>query len=180
MIYLSLLIKFWKEMVIAVLIILLLGLMMHFDSKERKYQKELVNKDLAYVSLKEEMSNKLLEQQNQSIRKINDLNREYLVLKEKHLNAIKQFSSERNALNGDINRLSEQVYKVGNRDGSDKGGNPSSTTSVQRGELRTLQNTLIMCTARYSDMAEESDRLQNSVVTLEDAWKQLEEKYNQE
>lgn len=179
MIYLSLLIKFWKEMVIAILIILLLGLMMHFDSKERKYQKQLVDKDLAYVSLKENMSSKLLEQQNQTIRKVNDLNRDYEILREKHLNAVKQFSSERNALNGDINRLSEQVYNIGNRDGSDKDSNPSSTTSVSRGELRTLQDTLILCTTRYADMAEESDKLQNSVVTLQDAWKQLEEKYNQ-
>lgn len=179
MIYLSLLIKFWKEMVIAILIILLLGLMMHFDSKERKYQKQLVDKDLAYVSLKENMSNKLLEQQNQTIQKINDLNKEYTILKEKHSNAIKQFGYERNALNSDINRLSEQVYNIGNRNSSDKDSNSSSTTSVPRGELRSLQDTLILCTTRYADMAEDSDKLQNSVVTLQDAWKQLEEKYNQ-
>ena len=77
MIAFSYLIKLWREILIVVFAISLIGMLMHTDSLKRNYEKKLSDKDVAYISLKNDMSAKLLEEQNNSIRKVNELNKEY-------------------------------------------------------------------------------------------------------
>lgn len=176
----SYIIRFWKEFLIVILFIGLLGLLMQNESLKNKYEKKLVDKDNAYVSLKNEMTSKLIEEQNNSIRKINELNKEYTILQEKHQSEIDKITVSRNNLNADVKRLREQINKVGSGGGSDQSGNSESSVSVSRRDLQWLQESFGSCTERYLDMAEDGDKLRQSVSTLQDAWKQLEEKYNTE
>lgn len=176
----SYLIKLWREILIVVFTISLIGMLMHTDSLKRNYEKKLSDKDVAYISLKNDMSAKLLEEQNNSIRKVNELNKEYLKLQEKHQSEIDKITVSRNSLNDDVKRLREQINKVGSGGGSDQSGNSESSVSVSRRDLQWLQESFGSCTERYLDMAEDGDKLRQSVSTLQDAWKQLEEKYNTE
>lgn len=176
----SYMIRFWKEFLIVILFIGLLGLLMQNESLKNKYEKKLVDKDVAYVSLKNEMTSKLLEEQNNSIRKVNELNKEYIILQEKYQSEIDKITVSRNNLNTDVKRLREQIDKVGSGGGSDQSGNSESSVSVSRRDLQWLQESFGSCTERYLDMAEDGDKLRQSVSTLQDAWKQLEEKYNTE
>lgn len=174
----SYIIRFWKEFLIVVLFIGLLGLLMQNESLKNKYEKKLVDKDNAYVSLKNEMTSKLIEEQNNSIRKINELNKEYAILQEKHQSEIDKITVSRNSLNADVKRLREQISKVGSWSSTDQSSNSESSISVSRRDLQWLQESFGSCTERYLDMAEDGDKLRQSVSTLQDAWKQLEEKYN--
>ena len=176
----SYMIRFWKEFLIVILFIGLLGLLMQNESLKNKYEKKLVDKDVAYVSLKNEMTSKLLEEQNNSIRKVNELNKEYTILQEKHQSEIDKITVSRNSLNADVKRLREQISKVGSGSSADQSGNSESSVSVSRRDLQWLQESFGSCTERYIDMAEDGDKLRQSVSTLQDAWKQLEEKYNTE
>lgn len=176
----SYMIRFWKEFLIVILFIGLLGLLMQNESLKNKYEKKLVDKDIAYVSLKNEMTSKLIEEQNNSIKKLNELNKEYTILQEKHQSEIDKITVSRNNLNADVKRLREQINKVGSGGGSDQSGNSESSVSVSRRDLQWLQESFGSCTERYLDMAEDGDKLRQSVSTLQDAWKQLEEKYNTE
>lgn len=176
----SYMIRFWKEFLIVILFIGLLGLLMQNESLKNKYEKKLVDKDVAYVSLKNEMTSKLLEEQNNSIRKVNELNKEYTILQEKHQSEIDKITVSRNNLNADVKRLREQINKVGSGGSTDQSSNSESSISVSRRDLQWLQESFGSCTERYLDMAEDGDKLRQSVSTLQDAWKQLEEKYNTE
>lgn len=176
----SYIIRFWKESLIVILLIGLLGLLMQNESLKNKYEKKLVDKDVAYVSLKNEMTSKLLEEQNNSIRKVNELNKEYTILQEKHQSEIDKITVSRNSLNADVKRLREQISKVGSGSSADKSDNSESSVGVSRRDLQWLQESFGSCTERYLDMAEDGDKLRQSVSTLQDAWKQLEEKYNTE
>lgn len=176
----SYMIRFWKEFLIVVLFIGLLGLLMQNESLKNKYEKKLVDKDVAYVSLKNDMTSKLIEQQNNSIRKVNELNKEYTILQEKHQSEIDKITVSRNSLNADVKRLREQISKVGSGSSVDQSDNSESSVSVSRRDLQWLQESFGSCTERYLDMAEDGDKLRQSVSTLQDAWKQLEEKYNTE
>lgn len=178
----SYMIRFWKEFLIVILFIGLLGLLMQNESLKNKYEKKLVDKDVAYVSLKNDMTSKLIEEQNNSIRKVNELNKEYTILQEKHQSEIDKITVSRNNLNTDVKRLREQIDKVGTTSGSstNQGSNSESSVSVPRRDLQWLQESFGSCTERYLDMAEDGDKLRQSVSTLQDAWKQLEEKYNTE
>ncbi|HCH8414766.1 TPA: hypothetical protein NNQ18_004576 [Salmonella enterica] len=176
----SYMIRFWKEFLIVILFIGLLGLLMQNESLKGKYEKKLVDKDIAYVSLKNEMTSKLIEQQNNSIRKVNELNKEYTILQEKHQSEIDKITVSRNSLNADVKRLREQISKVGSGSSADQSDNSESSVSVSRRDLQWLQESFGSCTERYLDMAEDGDKLKQSVSTLQDAWKQLEEKYNTE
>lgn len=174
----SYMIRFWKEFVIIILFIGLLGLLMQNESLKNKYEKKLVDKDVAYVSLKNDMTSKLIEEQNNSIRKVNELNKEYTILQEKHKSEIDKITVSRNSLNTDVKRLREQINKVGSGNSTDQSGNSEGSISVSRRDLQWLQESFGSCTEQYLDMAEEGDKLRQSVSTLQDAWKQLEEKYN--
>lgn len=176
----SYMIRFWKEFLIVILFIGLLGLLMQNESLKNKYEKKLVDKDIAYVSLKNEMTSKLIEEQNNSIKKLNELNKEYTILQEKHQSEIDKITVSRNSLNADVKRLREQINKVGSGSSADQSGNSESSVSVSRRDLQWLQESFGSCTERYLDMAEDGDKLRQSVSTLQDAWKQLEEKYNTE
>lgn len=176
----SYMIRFWKEFLIVILFIGLLGLLMQNESLKNKYEKKLVDKDVAYVSLKNDMTSKLIEEQNNSIRKINELNKEYAILQEKHQSEIDKITVSRNSLNADVKRLREQINKVGSGGSTNQSGNSESSVSVSRRDLQWLQESFGSCTERYLDMAEDGDKLRQSVSTLQDAWKQLEEKYNTE
>lgn len=176
----SYMIRFWKEFLIVILFIGLLGLLMQNESLKNKYEKKLVDKDVAYVSLKNDMTSKLIEEQNNSIRKVNELNKEYIILQEKHQSEIDKITVSRNSLNTDVKRLREQINKVGSGNSTDKSDNSESSISVSRRDLQWLQESFGSCTERYLDMAEDGDKLIQSVSTLQDAWKQLEEKYNTE
>lgn len=176
----SYLIKLWREILIVVFTISLIGMLMHTDSLKRNYEKKLSDKDVAYISLKNDMSAKLLEEQNNSIRKVNELNKEYLKLQEKHQSEIDKITVSRNSLNADVKRLREQISKVGSGSSADQSGNSEGSVSVSRRDLQWLQESFGSCTERYLDMAEDGDKLRQSVSTLQDAWKQLEEKYNTE
>lgn len=176
----SYMIRFWKEFLIVILFIGLLGLLMQNESLKGKYEKKLVDKDIAYVSLKNEMTSKLIEQQNNSIKKLNELNKAYTILQEKHQSEIDKITVSRNNLNTDVKRLREQINKVGSGSSTDQSGNSESSVSVSRRDLQWLQESFGSCTERYLDMAEDGDKLRQSVSTLQDAWKQLEEKYNTE
>lgn len=176
----SYIIRFWKEFLIVILLIGLLGLLMQNESLKNKYEKKLVDKDVAYVSLKNDMTSKLIEEQNNSIRKINELNKEYTILQEKHQSEIDKITVSRNNLNTDVKRLREQISKVGSGNSTNQSGNSESSVSVSRRDLQWLQESFGSCTERYLDMAEDGDKLRQSVSTLQDAWKQLEEKYNTE
>lgn len=176
------LIKLWREILIVVFAISLIGMLMHTDSLKNKYEKKLADKDVAYVSLKNDMTSKLIEQQNNSIKKLNELNKEYAILQEKHQSEIDKITVSRNSLNTDVKRLREQIDKVGTTSGSstNQGSNSESSVSVSRRDLQWLQESFGSCTERYLDMAEDGDKIRQSVSTLQDAWKQLEEKYNTE
>lgn len=176
----SYMIRFWKEFLIVILFIGLLGLLMQNESLKNKYEKKLVDKDNAYVSLKNEMTSKLIEQQNNSIKKLNELNKEYTILQEKHQSEIDKITVSRNSLNADVKRLREQISKVGSGSSAYKSDNSESSVGVSRRDLQWLQESFGSCTERYLDMAEDGDKLRQSVSTLQDAWKQLEEKYNTE
>lgn len=176
----SYIIRFWKEFLIVVLFIGLLGLLMQNESLKGKYEKKLVDKDIAYVSLKNEMTSKLIDQQNNSIKKLNELNKAYTILQEKHQSEIDKITISRNSLNADVKRLREQINEVGSGGSTNQSGNPESSVSVSRRDLQWLQESFGSCTERYLDMAEDGDKLRQSVSTLQDAWKQLEEKYNTE
>lgn len=176
----SYMIRFWKEFLIVILFIGLLGLLMHTDSLKNKYEKKLVDKDVAYVSLKNDMTSKLIEEQNNSIKKVNELNKEYTILQEKHQSEIDKITVSRNSLNADVKRLREQINKVGSGGSTNQSGNSESSIRVSRRDLQWLQESFGSCTERYLDMAEDGDKLRQSVSTLQDAWKQLEEKYNTE
>lgn len=176
----SYMIRFWKEFLIVVLFIGLLGLLMQNESLKGKYEKKLVDKDIAYVSLKNEMTSKLIDQQNNSIKKLNELNKAYTILQEKHQSEIDKITVSRNSLNADVKRLREQISKVGSGNSADQSDNSESSISVSRRDLQWLQESFGSCTERYLDMAEDEDKLRQSVSTLQDAWKQLEEKYNTE
>lgn len=176
----SYMIRFWKEFLIVILFIGLLGLLMQNESLKNKYEKKLVDKDIAYVSLKNEMTSKLIEEQNNSIKKLNELNKEYTILQEKHQSEIDKITVSRNSLNADVKRLREQINKVGSGNSADQSDNSESSVSVSRRDLQWLQESFGSCTERYLDMAEDGDKLRQSVSTLQDAWKQLEEKYNTE
>lgn len=176
----SYIIRFWKEFLIVILFIGLLGLLMQNESLKGKYEKKLVDKDIAYVSLKNEMTSKLIDQQNNSIKKLNELNKAYTILQEKHQSEIDKITVSRNSLNADVKRLHEQINKVGSGDSTNQSGNSESSVSVSRRDLQWLQESFGSCTERYLDMAEDGDKLRQSVSTLQDAWKQLEEKYNTE
>lgn len=176
----SYIIRFWKEFLIVVLLIGLLGMLMQNESLKNKYEKKLVDKDIAYVSLKNEMTSKLIEQQNNSIKKLNELNKAYTILQEKHQSEIDKITVSRNSLNADVKRLREQINKVGSGSSADQSGNSESSVGVSRRDLQWLQESFGSCTERYLDMAEDGDKLRQSVSTLQDAWKQLEEKYNTE
>lgn len=176
----SYIIRFWKEFLIVILLIGLLGLLMQNESLKNKYEKKLVDKDVAYVSLKNEMTSKLIEEQNNSIKKLNELNKEYTILQEKHQSEIDKITVSRNSLNADVKRLREQISKVGSGSSADQSDNSESSVSVSRRDLQWLQESFGICTERYLDMAEDGDKLRQSVSTLQDAWKQLEEKYNTE
>lgn len=156
----------------------LIGMLMHTDSLKRNYEKKLSDKDVAYISLKNEMSTKLLEEQNSSIRKINELNKEYSKLQEKHKSDIEELSNTRDLLDSDLDRLLDQINQVGSGNSSSKSDNSESTASISRQDLQWLQESFASCTGRYSDMAEEAAKLQRSVFTLQDAWEQLKQKYN--
>lgn len=176
----SYMIRFWKEFLIVILFIGLLGLLMQNESLKNKYEKKLVDKDVAYVSLKNDMTSKLIEEQNNSIKKLNELNKEYTILQEKHQSEIDKITVSRNSLNADVKRLREQINKVGSGSSTDQSSNSESSVSVSRRDLQWLQESFGSCTERYLDMAEDGDKLRQSVSTLQDAWKQLEEKYNTE
>lgn len=176
----SYMIRFWKEFLIVILFIGLLGLLMQNESLKGKYEKKLVDKDIAYVSLKNEMTSKLIEQQNNSIKKLNELNKAYTILQEKHQSEIDKITVSRNNLNTDVKRLREQINKVGSGGSANQSSNSESSISVSRRDLQWLQESFGSCTERYLDMAEDGDKLRQSVSTLQDAWKQLEEKYNTE
>lgn len=176
----SYLIKLWREILIVVFAISLIGMLMHTDSLKNKYEKKLADKDIAYVSLKNDMTSKLIEEQNNSIRKVNELNKEYTILQEKHQSEIDKITISRNSLNADVKRLREQINKVGSVGSTNQSGNSESSVSVSRRDLQWLQESFGSCTERYLDMAEDGDKLRQSVSTLQDAWKQLEEKYNTE
>lgn len=176
----SYIIRFWKEFLIVILFIGLLGLLMQNESLKNKYEKKLVDKDVAYVSLKNDMTSKLIDQQNNSIKKLNELNKEYTILQEKHQSEIDKITVSRNNLNTNVKRLREQINKVGSGSSTDQSGNSESSVSVSRRDLQWLQESFGSCTERYLDMAEDGDKLRQSVSTLQDAWKQLEEKYNTE
>lgn len=176
----SYIIRFWKEFLIVILFIGLLGLLMQNESLKNKYEKKLVDKDVAYVSLKNDMTSKLIEEQNNSIKKLNELNKEYTILQEKHQSEIDKITVSRNNLNADVKRLREQINKVGSGGSTNQSGNSESSVSVSRRDLQWLQESFGSCTERYLDMAEDGDKLRQSVSTLQDAWKQLEEKYNTE
>ncbi|CAH1066676.1 Uncharacterised protein [Acinetobacter phage MD-2021a] len=176
----SYMIRFWKEFLIVILFIGLLGLLMQNESLKGKYEKKLVDKDIAYVSLKNEMTSKLIDQQNNSIKKLNELNKAYTILQEKHQSEIDKITVSRNSLNADVKRLREQINKVGSGGSTNQSGNSESSVSVSRRDLQWLQESFGSCTERYLDMAEDGDKLRQSVSTLQDAWKQLEEKYNTE
>lgn len=176
----SYIIRFWKEFLIVILFIVLLGLLMQNESLKNKYEKKLVDKDVAYVSLKNDMTSKLIEEQNNSIKKLNELNKEYTILQEKHQSEIDKITVSRNNLNADVKRLREQINKVGSGSSADKSDNSESSVGVSRRDLQWLQESFGSCTERYLDMAEDGDKLRQSVSTLQDAWKQLEEKYNTE
>lgn len=176
----SYMIRFWKEFLIVILFIGLLGLLMQNESLKNKYEKKLVDKDVAYVSLKNDMTSKLIEEQNNSIRKVNELNKEYTILQEKHQSEIDKITVSRNSLNADVKRLREQINKVGSGSSANQSSNSESSVSVSRRDLQWLQESFGSCTERYLDMAEDGDKLRQSVSTLQDAWKQLEEKYNTE
>lgn len=176
----SYIIRFWKEFLIVILFIGLLGLLMQNESLKNKYEKKLVDKDIAYVSLKNEMTSKLIDQQNNSIKKLNELNKAYTILQEKHQSEIDKITVSRNSLNADVKRLREQINKVGSGGSTNQSGNSESSVSVSRRDLQWLQESFGSCTERYLDMAEDGDKLRQSVSTLQDAWKQLEEKYNTE
>lgn len=176
----SYIIRFWKEFLIIVLFIGLLGLLIQNESLKGKYEKKLVDKEIAYVSLKNEMTSKLIEQQNNSIKKLNELNKAYTILQERHQSEIDKITVSRDNLNTDVKRLREQINKVGTTSGNstDQSGNSESSISVSRRDLQWLQESFGSCTERYLDMAEDGDKLRQSVSTLQDAWQQLEEKYN--
>lgn len=176
----SYMIRFWKEFLIVILFIGLLGLLMQNESLKNKYEKKLVDKDVAYVSLKNDMTSKLIEEQNNSIRKVNELNKEYTILQEKHQSEIDKIIVSRNSINADVKRLREQINKVGSGSSANQSSNSESSVSVSRRDLQWLQESFGSCTERYLDMAEDGDKLRQSVSTLQDAWKQLEEKYNTE
>ncbi|QVW53819.1 putative Rz lysis protein [Acinetobacter phage TaPaz] len=176
----SYMIRFWKEFLIVILFIGLLGLLMQNESLKGEYEKKLVDKDIAYVSLKNEMTSKLIEEQNNSIKKVNELNKEYTILQEKHQSEIDKITVSRNSLNADVKRLREQINKVGSGGSTNQSGNSESSIRVSRRDLQWLQESFGSCTERYLDMAEDGDKLRQSVSTLQDAWKQLEEKYNTE
>ncbi|AWD93233.1 hypothetical protein AB9_031 [Acinetobacter phage vB_AbaM_B9] len=176
----SYIIRFWKEFLIVILFIGLLGLLMQNESLKNKYEKKLVDKDVAYVSLKNDMTSKLIEEQNNSIKKLNELNKEYTILQEKHQSEIDKITVSRNSLNADVKRLREQISKVGSGSSANQSSNSESSVSVSRRDLQWLQESFGSCTERYLDMAEDGDKLRQSVSTLQDAWKQLEEKYNTE
>lgn len=176
----SYIIRFWKEFLIVILFIGLLGLLMQNESLKNKYEKKLVDKDVAYVSLKNDMTSKLIEEQNNSIKKLNELNKEYTILQEKHQSEIDKITVSRNSLNADVKRLREQINKVGSGSSANQSSNSESSVSVSRRDLQWLQESFGSCTERYLDMAEDGDKLRQSVSTLQDAWKQLEEKYNTE
>lgn len=176
----SYMIRFWKEFLIVVLLIGLLGMLMQNESLKNKYEKKLSEKDVAYISLKNDMTSKLIEEQNNSIKKINELNKEYTILQEKHQSEINKITVSRNSLNADVKRLREQINEVGSGNSTNQRGNSESSVSVPRRDLQWLQESFGSCTERYLDMAEDGDKLRQSVSTLQDAWKQLEEKYNTE
>ena len=176
----SYLIKLWREILIVVFAISLIGMLMHTDSLKRNYEKKLSDKDVAYISLKNDMSAKLLEEQNNSIRKVNELNKEYLKLQEKHKHDIEEISASRDLLDSDLSRLLNQADKLGSRSSSTEDSNTKTSDSVQGRELQGLRDSFKMCATEYADMGEEADRLANSVEILTEAWKELEQKYNTE
>lgn len=176
MIAFSYFIKLWREILIVLFAIGLIVMLMHTDSLKNKYEKKLSDKDVAYISLKNDMSAKLIEEQNNSIRKINELNSQYSKLQEKHKHDIEELSNTRDLLDSDLERLLDQINQVGSGSSTSQNNNPESTTSVSREDLRWLQESFASCTGRYSDMAEEASKLQQSVFTLQDAWEQLRQK----
>jgi hypothetical protein len=189
MLYLSYIIKYWKVALFLIISLLCVGLMIKAASLSDKLKKQelfysvVINeKELAYADMKQHLSNQIIEEQNKAIRKVNELNQQYETLEEKHQNEIARISTERNNSSKYIDSLREQTNELRNSSNTTsnaKEGSNTKTTSCVSGESFTrLQELYLLRSERLLDMAEEADKLKSSIDTYDEAWHQLEQKYN--
>lgn len=189
MLYLSYIIKYWKVALLLIVSLFCVGLMIKSASLSDKLEKQKLSyellirdKDMAYADMKQQLSNQIIEEQNKAIRKVNELNQQYETLQEKHQNEITRISAERNSANKYIDSLREQTNKLRNSanttSNAKESGNTESTECISGESFSRLQELYLLRSERLLDMAEEADKLKSSIDIYDEAWKQLEQKYN--
>lgn len=190
MLYLSYIIKYWKAALFLIISLLCVGLMIKSASLSDKLEKQKLNytviineKDIAYSDMKQQLSNQIIEEQNKAIKKVNELNQQYETLEEKHRSEIDKISDERISANKYINSLRDKTNNIRNSSNTtsntEESGNSKTTQCISGESFSRLQELYLLRSERLLDMAEEADKLKSSIDTYDEAWKQLQQKYNE-
>ena len=168
-------IKFYREIIIGVLLLVILGLFAY-------HYKEVNKKDAEYATLLKEKNDLVINYLDASnkanadlISKLNTYNNNVNKMQENYNEKINQIAIDRNNLNAGIDSLSKKLKAVNNSNAASNNSEP--TSSISGGSQ--VPELFVMCASRYSDMGAEADKLRASVKTYNEMWKELQETYKE-
>lgn len=137
-----------------------------FDSLEQQYLSAIIAQQQEGLRIQQEAINKYFE-----------LNETLNQLQERYDAKDKEVSDMANTINTNVSSLQQQIRSystVTNSNSSVSNGNNPEYAK----RLSVLGEVSGECSERYGEVATEASKLSNSVMTLQEAWKEVQQKYH--
>ena len=183
---LSSVLKFLWEYKTLVVIGLLIGVCFGLYGEVKKQQlarlETISNHQQEVDSLEQQYLSAIIAQQQEGMRiqqeainKYFELNETLNQLQERYDAKDKEVSDMANTINTNVSSLQQQIrsYSTVTNSNSSNGNN-----SEYAKRLSVLGEVSGECSERYGEVATEASKLSNSVTTLQEAWKEVQQKYH--
>ena len=183
---LSSVLKFLWEYKTLVVIGLLIGVCFGLYGEVKKQQlahlETISNHQQGVDSLEQQYLSAIIAQQQEGLRiqqeainKYFELNETLNQLQERYDAKDKEVSDMANTINTNVSGLQQQIRSYSTVTNSN-GSNGNNSKYAKR--LSVLGEVSGECSERYGEVATEASKLSNSVTTLQEAWKEVQQKYH--
>ena len=187
---LSSVLKFLWEYKTLVVIGLLIGVCFGLYGEVKKQQlarlETISNHQQEVDSLEQQYLSAIIAQQQEGLRiqqeainKYFELNETLNQLQERYDAKDKEVSDMANTINTNVSGLQQQIrsYSTVTNSNSNTSSSEDSVAKYAK-RLSVLGEVSGECSERYGEVATEASKLSNSVTTLQEAWKEVQQKYN--
>jgi len=186
--FLSSVLKFLWEYKTLVVIGLLIGACFGLYGEVKKQQLahlETINKyETQFDSLEQQYLSAIIAQQQEglliqqeAINKYFELNETLNQLQERYDAKDKEVSDMANTINTNVSSLQQQIRSYSTVTNSNTSVSNSNNPEYAK-RLSVLGEVSGECSERYGEVATEASKLSNSVMTLQEAWKEVQQKYH--